>query len=247
MCCRRHKVAFKSRTEFEIQFAVPLAKDACGMEIRMETEKKKVLVLGMYEEAMYHPMKGVDTYLQKICPEVEFTFTEEPADLCEAEQYDGVISYWDDWNTPICAEGANALYRYVEKGGVLLVLHNGISLQMWENLKEMIGARFLTHPKQEEIVFCVREHPLTEGCKDFSLVEEPYQFEMEEDEKEIFLTYLYRGEEYPAGWRKSFGEGEIIYLTPGHTPEKFENVEYTKLIQNCISYLCAKGGSGNGR
>ena len=101
----------------------------------METEKKKVLVLGMYEEAMYHPMKGVDTYLQKICPEVEFTFTEEPADLCEAEQYDGVISYWDDWNTPICAEGANALYRYVEKGGRLLVLHNGISLQMWEKPK----------------------------------------------------------------------------------------------------------------
>ena len=72
----------------------------------METEKKKVLVLGMYEEAMYHPMKGVDTYLQKICPEVEFTFTEEPADLCEAEQYDGVISYWDDWNTPDLCRGS---------------------------------------------------------------------------------------------------------------------------------------------
>ena len=96
-------------------------------------------------------------------------------------------------------------------------------------------------------MFKVSEHPLTKGCGDFTLMEEPYQFEMEEDEKEIFLTYLYRGEEYPAGWRKSFGEGEIIYLTPGHTPEKFENVEYTKLIQNCISYLCAKGGSGNGR
>lgn len=86
-------------------------------------------------------------------------------------------------------------------------------------------------------MFQVSEHPLTKGCGDFTLMEEPYQFEMEEDEKEIFLTYLYRGEEYPAGWRKSFGEGEIIYLTPGHTPEKFENEEYTKLIQNCARYL----------
>lgn len=201
---------------------------------------KKILVFGMYERAMYHPLTGVDEYLKNTMPGMEFTFTEQILDLCNVGKYDGVISYWDDWNEPIPEEAAVALYQYVEKGGVLLLLHNGISIQLQESLEKMVGGRFLTHPEQEEITFLVKESVLTDECHSFSLVEEPYQFELEQDEKDIFLTYLYRGKEYPAGWHKTFGKGELIFLTPGHTPEKFENQEYTRLIQNCMKYLLEK-------
>lgn len=198
---------------------------------------KKILVFGMYEKAMYHPLTGVDQYLKCIMPNMEFTFTEHIMDLCKIESYDGVISYWDDWNNPIPEEAAKALYQYVERGGSLLVLHNGISVQLQESLKEMVGGCFLTHPEQEEITFVIKDNELTKGCSNFALVEEPYQFELEQDGKDIFLTYVYRGQEYPAGWQKRFGNGEVIFLTPGHTPEKFENQEYTRLIQNCMQYL----------
>ena len=95
----------------------------------------------------------------------------------------------------------------------------------------------MTHPQQEEITFVLKENELTKGCKNVSIIEEPYQFVLEEDEKEIFMTYLYRGNEYPAGWKKEFGKGEVIYLTLGHTVEKFQNEAYTKLIQNRMRYL----------
>ena len=62
---------------------------------------KNILAFGMYEKAMYHPLTGVDQYLESILPDVQFTFTEQIMDLCRLEEYDGVISYWDDWNQPI--------------------------------------------------------------------------------------------------------------------------------------------------
>lgn len=198
---------------------------------------KKILVFGQYKDAMYHPLTGVDTYLKRIIPEAELVCTENIMDVCGVSQYDGVISYWDDWKNPVPKEVSEALYQYVEKGGSILILHNGISIQLQEPLKKMAGGCFTTHPKQEEITFVVKNHELTQGCQDFSLVEEPYQFELDDDGKELFMTYMYREKEYPAGWRKTFGKGEVIYLTPGHTPEKFEDKEYTKLIQNCVHYL----------
>lgn len=198
---------------------------------------KKIFVFGMYEKAMYHPLTGVAQYLESILPDVQFTFTEQIMDLCRLEEYDGVISYWDDWNQPIPEEASLALQQYVKNGGSLLVLHNGISVQLQEPLAKMIGARFLTHPAQEEITFCLKDTVFTKGCSKFQLVEEPYQFDMEDDDKDVFMHYVYHGKAYPAAWHKTYGKGEVIYLMPGHTPEKFRNAEYTKLVQNCILYL----------
>lgn len=198
---------------------------------------KKILVIGMYEKAMYHPLTGVDRYLTSIQPDVQFTFSEQICDLCKAEEYDAVISYWDDWDEPISEDSSLALQQYVKNGGNLLVLHNGISVQLQECLEKMIGARFITHPAQEEITFVIKDREFTKGCKEFVLVEEPYLFDMEDDDKDVFMHYVYREKEYPAAWQKEYGNGKIIYLMPGHTPEKFRNQEYTKLIQNCINYL----------
>lgn len=198
---------------------------------------KKALVIGMYDNAMYHLLTGVDAALKKMFLELELTVTDQIMALCEAEQYDCVVSYWDDWKEPIPDRAAEALYRYVERGGSLLLLHNGISLQLQDSLEKMIGGRFTTHPQQEVITFRMKEHELTAGCGEFSLEEEPYQFELEEDQKEIFLLYTYRGKEYPAGWRKTFGAGKLVFLMPGHTAEKFACEEYIRLIQNCMDWL----------
>ena len=204
---------------------------------------KKILVIGMYENAMYHPLTGVDEALEKMFPEPALTITDRITALDEAEQYDCVISYWDDWNNPIPDPPAEMLYQYIDKGGSLLVLHNGISLQLQEPLKEMIGGKFITHPEQELLTFLPKEQALvygpslTRNCTAFAMTEEPYQFELEDDRKEIFLTYTYHGKEYPAGWRKTFGKGKVVYLAPGHTADKFACEQYIRLIQNCMDWL----------
>lgn len=204
--------------------------------------KEKLLVLGNYTDAMYHPLAGVDERLRGILSEQELVCTDRTQMLLslEKEQFAGVISYLDIWNSALPEQETEALYRFAEEGGAILLLHNGISIQNREILKEMAGARFLTHPPKEEICFKTKPHAITEGCGGFALTEEPYQFEMTDDGKEVFLVYVYRGTEYAAGWSKTVGKGRLVFLTPGHTPEIFDCPEYAALIRKSMQWCLKK-------
>ena len=200
--------------------------------------KEKILAIGNYTDAMYHPFGGVDECLKNMFPEMEIVCEDDTGCLLDLEKgnYAGVISYLDIWDGALTEEESGALRTFVERGGALLILHNGISIQSREELKEMMGAKFLTHPPMEEITFSVKPHEITAGCTDFSIPEEPYQFEMVEDDKEVFLVYIYRGQEYVAGWSKYVGAGRLVFLTPGHTAEIFKLPEYVKLIQQSMEW-----------
>jgi len=200
--------------------------------------KQKILVLGTYRDAPYHPFGGVDESLKEIFPEWSLVCTEDAAALEELSrgEFAGVICYLDRWDGALREAEAAALQAFAEQGGALLILHNGICIQSNENLHQMMGGKFLNHPKKEEIRFAVKPHAITQGCEDFLLLEEPYQFELLEDEKEILLTYFYRDKEYPAGWSKRVGNGRIVFLTPGHTAESFACPQYRQLIRKSMEW-----------
>jgi len=201
--------------------------------------KTKILVIGNYTDAMYHPLGGVDAELRKMFPDMELFCTDKTKHLLDlkTEKIAGVISYLDIWNGKLSDEESEALYSFVNEGGALLILHNGISIQSQDKLKDMMGAKFLTHPPMEQIEFQLKAHEITEDCEGFYMEEEPYQFEMVADDKEIFLTYIYHGKEYPAGWSKHLERGRLVFLTPGHTAEIFQKNNYVKLIQNSMQWL----------
>lgn len=199
---------------------------------------KKILVLGNYTDAMYHPLTDVDKRLKDIFSEGDFTFTENPNDLKECKEYDLIVSYWDDWNNAIPEDAANALINYVKNGGVLFGIHNGISLQLNEELKNVFGAKFLYHPEQEVIKISTSRIGENEKNKDFyfEVKEEPYQYELIDDDKEIFMTYEYQGKSYPGGWSKTYGSGKVVYVMPGHTFEKFDIPEYRNVLKMCFEF-----------
>lgn len=201
-----------------------------------------ILVLGNYKDAMYHPFDGVDERLQNMFPDKKLLCTDDTRQLLTLKEQNivGVISYLDIWDSALTNEEAAALQCFVEQGGALLLLHNGISIQNQDNLRVMMGAKFLTHPPMEEITFIPKPHAITEGCTVFSLPEEPYQFELVADNKEIFLEYSYRGERYVAGWSRQVGNGRLVFLTPGHTADIFDCPEYIQLIQNSLLWCLQK-------
>ena len=204
--------------------------------------KEKILVIGNYEDAMYHPLAGVDAELHDMFPEKELICTDDTGMLLqlEAQGFAGVISYLDIWDGKLAEEEAQALATFVEGGGALLLLHNGISIQSDARLEAMMGGRFLMHPPMEMITFEVKKHLITKGCDGFSMEEEPYQFALLPDDKEVFLTYWYREKEYIAGWSKEIGKGRLVFITPGHTPEKFKEPSYVKLIKRSMEWCLRK-------
>lgn len=193
---------------------------------------KKILVLGQYQKAaMYHPLDKVDNELSRILEGYELKFTDSPQSLLKLDETDIVISYWDDWNKAIDEECVESLVGFVKAGKGLLVIHNGISLALSDKLKEVIGASFITHPQQTEIKF------MSKDGVSFSMVEEPYQFDMIDDGKEVFTVYEYKALKYPACFRKYYGKGKVAYLQPGHTFEKFRQPQFEELIKESISWL----------
>ncbi len=202
---------------------------------------KKLLILGNYEDAIYHPFTGVDECLMSIFSGFDTECTSDLSRLTqiESEGFSGVVSYLDIWNGCPSCEEAEALDKFIEHGGALLVLHNGISLQSSEKLRLLMGGAFVSHPAMEEIKLKPMPHAITEGCRDFVLLEEPYQFDMTDDNKEIFLSYEYRGDDYTAGWCKTVGRGRVAFLMPGHTPEIFKNSAYAELIKRSMNWCLA--------
>ena len=142
--------------------------------------KKKILVIGNYNDAIYHGLTGVDDRLTSILSDYELICTDDTSKLLtlKEDQISGIISYLDIWQSKLRDDEANAFERFVTNGGGALLLHNGISIQSQDRILTLAGAKFLGHPHHEVIRFEPSAHPVIEGCKSFSLDEEPYQFEL---------------------------------------------------------------------
>ncbi len=201
--------------------------------------KEKILAIGNYTDAMYHGFTGVDERLKQILSDYELVCTDDTTALLtlNTNNFSGVISYLDIWDSKLSDDEAAALEKFVTAGGGALLLHNGISIQSQPTLLQLAGGKFLGHPQHEVIRFTPKAHSITMERDAFSLDEEPYQLELVSDDKEIILTYWYKNKEYPAGWCKTAGAGRLVYLCPGHTPEIFDCPQYQKLIRQSMAWI----------
>ena len=194
--------------------------------------KPKVLLIGTYDHPPYHPLKGGDQCLTDLLSDLyDVQVTDRSEDfLALHDERALVISYVDEWNLAIPDEHAAALRQYVENGGGLLAIHNGISLQMHPLLEQLLGGKFTRHPAQEAITYHADPEGFLAACPDFTLTEEPYQFEMNAEVTPI-LHYTYHGDSYLAGWERTQGEGRVVFLSPGHTLVTFEEPSFRDMIR----------------
>ncbi|MDR2546394.1 MAG: ThuA domain-containing protein [Lachnospiraceae bacterium] len=196
---------------------------------------KKILIIGD-TVSPYHPLNCVFP-LSKLLSESKLTFTNDYDFFTKLTDYDLLIGFVDAWFKELEADQANALLSYLDNGGKILSIHTGMSIQATEALAPVHGAKFIDHPPYCSLTINLKQgHPLTEGIGDFTINDEPYQFEVY-DELDIFASYEYEGTVIPAAWRKNIGQGELVYLMPGHDEAVFENEEYLKLIKKCVEYL----------
>ncbi|GAB6931174.1 hypothetical protein JCM10914A_51570 [Paenibacillus sp. JCM 10914] len=210
----------------------------------------KAIALGQYEGARYHPFTLVDDEIKAIFSDVmEIECTEDYAALQadKLKTYDLFISYAEFSDQEITEEQAQALVSYVEDGGGLLVIHNGISLQRNKQLAQLIGGRFTGHPEYTALPIRYNQgchHPVIAGLQDFTMDEEPYRFELSPHESTIIIAdYEHEGERWPAAWVHTYGAGRVVYLMPGHHLPSFQIEEVRKLIRNGGMWAAGKGGA----
>ena len=193
---------------------------------------KRALIIGTYENAAYHPFRGVDDQLVKALEGAfEATLTDDLNHLTDLSGYDLLVSYIDNLPAQWPEGVAESVLRFVGEGGGLLLLHYGICLSTLEPLEALIGGRFDHHPPQEPITFTPTSDGFLAGTEAFTISEEPYQFRLCADDLETVLEYEYRGERYIGGWLRTQGKGRVVYLAPGHSVQTFLLSAYQEMIR----------------
>lgn len=206
--------------------------------------KRKALILGDITEYKYHPLPVVAEELTCIFAGAFDTELTEERERLETDRLIGVdllVSYADRFRVPVTPGQSAGLLAYVSRGGGLLVLHNGISLQANYELSHLIGAKFTGHPPFGPLDFypVASGHPAMLGTEPFSMEEEPYRFELDPfGERTILLEYEHERKRYPAAWAHSYGLGRVVYLMPGHRVESFRHPAYRGLILNSALWIC---------
>ena len=134
-----------------------------------------------------------------------------------------------------------AFLDYVQSGNGLLVLHSGTAgYEQTAVLRALMGGVFREHPDQCPVtVEPLADRPLTGGSESFTLMDEHYLMDLDDDQADVFLNTISEHGTQPGGWRRHEGDGRICVLTPGHNPEVWGHPSYQMLLLNSLRW-CSK-------
>jgi type 1 glutamine amidotransferase len=134
-----------------------------------------------------------------------------------------------------------AFLNYVRRGNGLLALHSGTAgYEQTAVLRALLGGVFREHPEQCQVmVEPLADHPLSDGSQAFTLVDEHYQMDLDDQQVEVFIKTKSEHGTQPGGWRRYEGDGRVCVLTPGHNLEVWRHPAYQRLIFNALRW-CSK-------
>jgi type 1 glutamine amidotransferase len=203
----------------------------------------KIRLVGDGPDAPWHPLEPARRELERILQdEFQLDATEDYEAFVELDKSDYTlcICYTDCWNRDLSVEQIAGLLKFITRGGRLLVIHNGISVQSSYELSQMIGARFTGHPPYQSLNYvpAIEGHPLLEGVESFQLDEEPYMFDFDPwTPRNVVLAFEFEGNRYPAAWEHPYGLGQIVYVQPGHHAPTFQSEMVSRLVLNSVRWL----------
>lgn len=204
---------------------------------------KKILVLGDNETAKWHPLTtGVDAEIKAILGnDYQIDIETARSSLLKLADYDLLILYTDNWEAdPVTDEICASLLTYVANGGPVLAMHAAVCINERQELIQLIGAKFKSHPAIDNITVRATdfEHPITKGLEEFVTFEEPYTYHQDPYSDVTALTeYTHNGVTFINSWIKKYGKGELIYLMNGHTADQFKDEGNRILLKNSVEYL----------
>ncbi len=152
------------------------------------------------------------------------------------------------------AEYEANLINYVAKGGGLMLIHGGITMQNKSpKFGEMVGGSFDYHPTQQpiEVKLVNKSHPMVAAFEGegFTHVDEPYFF------NNAYFDYNFRPLLYMEAnkinkkkaevaddikylaWIKKHGKGRVFYSSPSHNAQSFDNPKLLKFWLDGLQYV----------
>jgi hypothetical protein len=177
----------------------------------------------------------------------------QPLDLFVQDEgnrgkYGTALYYNMHWDPP--AQGSH-VRRYFENEagrggqGIILLHHALLSFQKWELYTEVSGVRLrgadgLFKYTQNQTVngrIIDSSHPITEGVRDFSIIDETYIIgEPEERGNRILMATDNETSIKNIAWARQYKNSRVFCYASGHDNNAYSNECFRKILHNAIKW-----------
>ncbi len=148
-----------------------------------------------------------------------------------------------------------SLLDRIRSGGGIVSLHFAIAANAhWPEFAQMLGAKFIGHPWNEEIGVKVEEpaHPLVAafGGRDFRIADEIYEYgtpydraglrvllSLDPARSNMGVKWIHRNDsDFALAWVKPFGQGRVFNTSFGHRTELFWDPSLLRFYLDAIQF-----------
>jgi len=144
-----------------------------------------------------------------------------------------------------------AFEHYIQSGGGFVGVHSAADTEYdWEWYGKLVGAYFLSHPKQQEARLNILDnsHVSTQHLPEFWMhFDEWYNFKNLSSKTTILIAIdenSYQGgkngDDHPMAWYQNFDGGRAFYTGLGHTDEDYSDPLFLKHLLGGIQFAIGK-------
>ena len=144
-----------------------------------------------------------------------------------------------------------AFEEYIQGGGSFLGIHAAADTEYeWPWYNKLVGAYFLSHPKQQEAKIDVvdRSHPSTAHLEDTWMhFDELYNYKNINPDIKVVMKLDERsyeggenGDNHPIAWYHEYDGGRAFYTGLGHTEESYDDPKFRKHLMGAIVYCLGR-------
>ena len=135
--------------------------------------------------------------------------------------------------------------QFGQKGqGIILLHHALLSFPKWELYTEASGVKVRCEEQfqyhQNETVsqhILVKEHPITAGIEDFTVVDETYEIgEPEEDGNEILIETDNKSGIKKIAWTRDFRNSRVFCYASGHDDAVYADENFRRIMHQAIRW-----------
>jgi type 1 glutamine amidotransferase len=214
----------------------------------------------------FHPVEiatqGLTRNLIDGGAEITIDFTSDVEQVTEENitQYDLIMFFRDGEATNCSRQGTwitqqmgEAIKNYVNNGGSAFFFHNSTNMGLLNpDVADVLKATYMGHPEVRpyKLEIIQSGHPVVDGASDFTVSDEQQYMAYTGEDSSVFLRAINEngygfdcwgtcneGPESNAGWAHEYGDGRVVYMSPGHTLESLVHEEYAKMQRNAVAWL----------
>jgi type 1 glutamine amidotransferase len=192
--------------------------------------------------------------------DVQYTKAEFPRQLDLLKpglerQYDVLVMY--DLNPKITPEQQKNFQALLERGIGLVSLHHNLAAhRQWPAYRQVIGGQFLLAPTEIDgrqwakstwdhdqtvpVTIVDREHPITRGLADFTIIDETYGNYYVAPGVHVLLKTNHPKNTPELAWTTKYAASPVVFLMLGHDAKAYGNPSYRELVARSIRFVAGK-------